>query len=121
MSFENMFEPLEPGPFEDHVAIYADEIIMAIEDGVVVRFDYNGFHRVVEPYELGKTKHGFYLLRGYQFAGESFGRRMEGWKLFRLDYISYIEATSEEFFPLADYWSFPKFWTHDPIIVLRRR
>ena len=120
MAFETMFEPLETGPYFDYVAIYSESITEAIEDGLLVEFDYKGFHRIVAPYELGQTVRGDYLLRGFQAAGGSFGLRVEGWKLFRLDYISYLEVSDEEFSPRADYWVLPEFWTHEPIIVLRR-
>jgi len=120
MSFEDAFEPLETGPYFDYVEIYSESLIEGIEDGLMVRFDYNGFHRIVAPYELGKTVRDDVLLRGFQIGGESFGKRVQGWKLFRLDYISALEVTDEEFSPRADYWDLPEFWTHEPIIVLRR-
>lgn len=121
MSFENAFLPLETGPYFDYVAIYSESLTEAIEDGLLVEFDYKGFHRIVQPYELGKTIRGDILFRGFQIAGESFGRRVEAWKLFRLDYISHLEIMDEEFSPRADYWVLPELWTHEPIIVLRRR
>ena len=120
MAFETMFEPLETGPYFDYVAIYSESITEAIEDGLLVEFDYKGYHRIVEPYELGQTVRDDYLFRGFQIAGESFGRKVSGWKLFRLDYISHLEILDEEFTPQADYWVLPKLWTHKPIIVLRR-
>ena len=118
MSFENRYEPLPEGPYIDMVDIYADQIIEAIEDVVIVQFDYKGFHRIVEPYELGQTILGDNLLRGFQIAGEAFGRRVEGWKLFRLDYISTMEVSAEEFPIRGEYADLPPFWTYVPIIVL---
>ena len=114
-----MFQPLDLGSYSasnesDLVVLYG-----AIQDAHVVEFVYSDFQRFVEPYELGKSKLGDILLRGYQIGGGAYGPKVVGWKLFRLDYLASLGISKESFSPRTDYLSLPKFWTYDPIIFLK--
>lgn len=88
-------------------------IIKAIEQKLVLEFKYRGLSRIVEPYELGVTVAGHHLLRAYQFDGESFRGKVEGWKLFRLDYMSDMVLTEKTFDPRDEYYVLPPRWTHE--------
>ena len=112
------FEVLDEGPHFDMIDVWKEELRDSIEDMVLVEFSYNDLHRIVEPYEVGETKDGNFLLRGYQIDGESLGNRVQGWKLFRLDYISALQDLVEEFSPRGDYFILPPFWTGSPIYAI---
>jgi len=111
MPFWNrQIEPRVQGPVAD-IESFKQEIVEGIETLFVVEFEYNGFPRVVEPYELGISKDGFTLLRGYQLSDEAKGRITEGWKLFRLDYMTFCEVGDETFVPRDEYYELPPEWT----------
>lgn len=63
-----------------------DIIKNAIKNREVLRFDYDGLQRVVEPHAVGKTLGGDFVLRAFQVAGASTSG-LPNWKLFRLDRV----------------------------------
>ena len=115
------FPVLELGPQFDFIDVWKDELRDSIEEMVLVEFSYNGFHRVVEPYEVGETIDRNFLLRCFQIDGESFSGRVVGWKLFRLDYISTLQSLVEEFSPRGDYFTLEEFWTETPLFSISRK
>ncbi len=115
------WEVLEEGPYFDQIELWKDELKEAVEELVLVEFAYNDLHRIVEPYEVGETVGGNFLLRGFQIDGESYGSRIRGWKLFRLDYISSLQGLVEEFSPRGDYFTLPEFWTGIPLFSIARK
>ena len=58
--------------------------------------------RVIEPVAYGLSKAGNPVLRAYQPYGDT-TTRTPGWKLFRLDRISYWEETSSKFDRIPDF------------------
>jgi hypothetical protein len=50
----------------------------------VLRFEYDGRERVVEPYGHGWTTTGVEIVSGYQISGESVGGQVPGWKMFHV-------------------------------------
>jgi hypothetical protein len=54
----------------------------AIQEMRLIRFDYDGLTRLVEPCAYGTTSKGNEVLRAYQVSGFSNSGVNEGWKLF---------------------------------------
>ena len=84
-------------------------ICEAIQKRKIIKFDYKGFERIVEPYAFGIDKNGNYKLRAYQIDGFSESGKTEGWKLFSVENITNIslldetfEATREGYNPYGD-------------------
>ena len=115
------FSVLPPGPHFDMIDVWKEELKDAIEEMVLIEFLYNDFRRIVEPYEVGETIAGDFLLRGFQIDGESLGPRIRGWKLFRLDYVSALQDLVEEFSPRGDYFSLEPVWTGSPLFSIEMR
>jgi hypothetical protein len=112
MSFRNLnIPPLDPGPYGD-VKEKISSITEAIETFLLLEFDYNDLARIVEPYELGVSKDGYHLLRCYQIGGESSHKRINGWKIFRLDYMSSVEVSDVDFIASQEYYELSPEWTH---------
>ena len=63
----------------------------------VVRLDYNGGTRTVEPFAYGSTEAGNEVLRAFQTGGHSVSGQSVGWKLFRVDAIENLLVTAEHF------------------------
>jgi len=62
----------------------------------VVRFQYHGGVREVEPYVYGRNASGSELLRAYQLRGASRSGET-GWKMFHVEDISQLSVTFEPF------------------------
>lgn len=111
MPFWNrIIPPLDPGPYGD-IEEKISSIVEAIETFLLLEFDYNDLARIVEPYELGVTKDGYHLLRCYQIGGESSHKRINGWKTFRVDYMSSVEVSDVDFIASQEYYELPSEWT----------
>lgn len=54
----------------------------AIQNLQLLSFNYEGFHRTVEPHTYGIDGKGHYAIRGYQVSGGSQSGEYVGWKLF---------------------------------------
>lgn len=63
--------------------------------------DRNTGTRVIEPITYGLTKAGNPVIRAYQPYGDT-TTTAPGWKMFRLDRISYWEETKEKFYNVPD-------------------
>src|SRR3569623_186175 len=63
------------------------DIRAAIENRQLLRFNYRGHERTVEPHIYGIDGIGHYALSGYQVGGGSESGQSVGWKLFRVDDI----------------------------------
>src|SRR3569623_3550187 len=63
------------------------DIRAAIENRQLLRFNYRGHVRTVEPHIYGIDGKGHYALRGYQVGGGSESGQSVGWKLFHVDDI----------------------------------
>lgn len=63
----------------------------------VVRFEYHGGLREVEPHSYGRDASGSELLRAYQLRGPSRSGEAVGWKMFYVEDISHLAVTFEPF------------------------
>jgi hypothetical protein len=63
----------------------------------VIRFQYHGGMREVEPHCYGRSSTGDEFLRAYQLRGASRSGEPAGWKMFRADEISGLSVTFESF------------------------
>ena len=80
------------------------DIRAAIENKQLLRFNYRGHERTVEPHIYGIDGKGHYALSGYQVGGGSESGRSVGWKLFHVDEISEGKILSKGFRrPRPDY------------------
>lgn len=73
------------------------EISSAIKNKQVISFQYDGGQRTAEPHYYGTGSAGQELLRAYQTSGASSSGNSEGWKLFKVDGMTSIEVTSNQF------------------------
>lgn len=62
----------------------------------MIKFNYDGGTRVVEPHCYGISTAGNEVLRGYQISGYSSSGKM-GWKLFDLSKASSINVLNDSF------------------------
>jgi len=63
----------------------------------LIRFNYDGGYRIVEPFCYGMGTAGNELLRAYQVEGYSKSGRPVGWKLFRVSQITGLSTTGQYF------------------------
>jgi hypothetical protein len=68
----------------------------AIARGIVVSFDYDGHHRIAEPFTLGVSKAGNDVLSCYQTEGGHV-RPGHDWDLCQLSKISNLQLTKATF------------------------
>lgn len=73
------------------------QIAQAISNRRLLRFYYEPGIRVVEPHALGVSADGNILLRAYQTGGASKSGEHANWKLFRVEKITSLEVTGEQF------------------------
>jgi hypothetical protein len=68
----------------------------ALERGVCLELQYDGFVRVVEVHAVGSSKAGFTIMRVWQLSGGSAHAESTGWKLMRLDDATCVSLTALE-------------------------
>jgi hypothetical protein len=79
----------------------------------VIRFQYDGGMRTVEPHAYGQSNAGNDLLRAYQLSGASRSGESSGWKLFRVDEMTGIQVSDQHFAgPRAGYDRFDDAMRH---------
>lgn len=79
-----------------------DTLDKALKNLHTVKFEYDGFERIVEPYHygiFGKDRH----LHCYQINGGSKTGNVPGWKNFKIDTIKNIKINDELFSPRDAY------------------
>jgi hypothetical protein len=70
----------------------------------LVRLNYDGYGRVVEPHAYGLTKDGQHILLAWQISGGSVHNEPVGWKMLRLDETRGLQVLGETFpGPRPDY------------------
>jgi hypothetical protein len=69
----------------------------------VIRFEYHGGAREVEPYIYGRSSAGVELLRAFQLRGASRSGETAGWKMFQVADISSVSVTFEPFTARSGY------------------
>lgn len=62
-------------------------MMSAIDQGRVIKFDYNGTVREVEVHAVGVSTAGNPVMRGWQINGGSLSGNHAGWKLFDLEKV----------------------------------
>lgn len=72
-------------------------IITAIQHKYVLRINYGGGDRIIEPHCYGVSREGKELLRAYQVEGFSQSGKPTEWKLFRVDEIKSMQSTGNTF------------------------
>lgn len=72
-------------------------IIDAIKSMKLLEFNYQGFHRIVEPHTYGVFSNGNELLVAYQISGKSSSRRVPFWSSFLIDDMEDISILDEKF------------------------
>jgi hypothetical protein len=71
----------------------------AIEENQAIRFTYDDFDRVVNPYVLGLSSEGNPLMRGYQTEGVSVSGKGPGWRVYQVRKMVAVELYGEWFEP----------------------
>lgn len=74
-----------------------NEICEAIQNKSIVEFNYDGFHRTVEPHCHGLTLKGNSALRAYQTGGGSKSGSVPSWRMFKLDEATNIRVLKDTF------------------------
>ncbi|MEM5871894.1 MAG: hypothetical protein QW051_03405 [Candidatus Aenigmatarchaeota archaeon] len=73
-------------------------ICEAIKSKRIIKFNYDGFERVVEPHTCGIHKAtGNVVLSAYQVGGYSSSEKIPYWRLYVVDKITDLEITNEIF------------------------
>lgn len=72
-------------------------IIDAIKNRCVLRIEYHGFYRLVEPHTYGVNALGHDVLSGYQTEGGSKSNASQGWKLLLVNEVRAIAMTDTAF------------------------
>jgi len=72
-------------------------IITAIREKRILTFNYEGYHRVVEPHCFGLTRAGNEALRCYQVRGGSSSGNVPDWKMMTTDKITGLTLTQDVF------------------------
>lgn len=79
------------------------DLCAAIAARRVLRFEYRGGLRTVEPHAHGRSSEGAELLRAYQTFGYSASGDLPAWRTFRLEVIAALRVTDEPFTPRPDF------------------
>ncbi len=69
--------------------------IAALQTGVRLKLQYDGFHRVVEVHAVGISTAGNPCMRVFQTAGGSVSGEPVGWKMMTLDKAFTLHLTEE--------------------------
>ncbi|MCW6531184.1 hypothetical protein NED98_13105 [Sphingomonas sp. MMSM20] len=69
--------------------------VAALQSGVRLRLQYNGFHRIVEVHAVGISTAGNHCMRVFQTAGGSVSGEPVGWKMMVLDKAFTMHMTEE--------------------------
>lgn len=69
----------------------------AINEKKLLKFYYDGYIKIVEPFAYGYGTDGNLLLRAFQIDGFSRSGNPMGWKLFKVDKMLNVEILREHF------------------------
>jgi hypothetical protein len=73
------------------------DIVNAIKGKNYLKFNYEGYERIVEPHTYGVSTKGNELLRAYQTEGGSNSGNVPGWKLFKYLEMNLLETLDNTF------------------------
>ena len=80
------------------------DIATAIRNRKLLRFDYHGHSREVEPHTYGIDANGHRALRAYQVQGGSRSRNPSGWRMFQEEDMTNVSVLADGFGgPRPDY------------------
>lgn len=79
------------------------KICFAIKNMQMLKIDYNGTERIIEPHAYGLNKKNHEMLRAFQVSGFSKSDKPSSWKLFKCEHIDNIIQMSESFEVREDY------------------
>ncbi|MEO0300282.1 MAG: hypothetical protein ABIM58_05845 [candidate division WOR-3 bacterium] len=75
-----------------------DLICKAIKSKRIIKFNYEGFERIVEPHTYGIHKDtGNKVLSAYQIGGYSSSGKIPSWRLYLVDKITNLKITDKIF------------------------
>lgn len=77
-------------------------LFQAITNLNIISFEYEGFHRVVEPFAYGINASGEQRMSAYQIGGQSSSNRIPEWKFFKLEEMTNIHNTDLSFAGIRD-------------------
>lgn len=77
-------------------------IIDAINTKHLLRLEYHGYYRLVEPHTYGINQKDHEALSCYQVAGGSESNELEGWKLLLINEAHSILITNKKFLNSRD-------------------
>lgn len=77
-------------------------IIQAIKTKHLLRIEYHGYYRLVEPYTYGVNKKGNEALSCYQVEGGSESNERQGWKILLISEAHAITSTASAFLHARD-------------------
>jgi hypothetical protein len=71
----------------------------AVQQRRLVRFDYDGQPRLIQPRALSRNARGKWLIEGCQVAGYSKSRSPLPWRSYFVDRIDNLEVLEDTFMP----------------------
>jgi hypothetical protein len=74
-------------------------ICEAIQRRLLLEFDYDGLHRVVQPYVHGRSTVGREVLRAIQVGGQSRSARITSGKLWSVEKLTGLRLSEQGFVP----------------------
>jgi hypothetical protein len=74
-------------------------ICEAIQRRLLLEFDYDGLHRVVQPYAHGRSTAGREVLRAIQVGGQSRSARIASGKLWSVEKLTRPRLSEQKFVP----------------------
>ncbi len=78
-------------------------LVQAIRQQRMVRFDYHGQGRLVEPHIYGRVGNGHVILQGFQRANGSRSGKLPDWRSFHVADLRNVQLTDKTFHPEPGY------------------
>ncbi|MEP6687758.1 MAG: WYL domain-containing protein [Gemmatimonadales bacterium] len=76
---------------------FGERLVLAVLEHRVVRIQYQGHDRIIEPQLIGIHEAGEPMLVAYQTGGTSRHGRVPGWRTFITTSVEAVEPTDEHF------------------------
>jgi len=72
-------------------------ITSAIRNKQCISFNYDGYQRIIEPHAYGISSKGKELMRGFQTDGGHVSGHTDGWHLFSIEKITFLNLLDTNF------------------------
>jgi hypothetical protein len=95
-------EEWELGIYDFETELKVQTILDAMDWPQIIIFIYGDSDRVVAPFVIGVSSEGKILMRGYQLEGNSMSGKGEGWRVFQVDKMFFVE-NHQDFFDPEDF------------------